>query len=526
MADPKLTAPVGLSPRVSDGKPVKNKPADVVLIRRMLGANGIGPLGTSGKMDTGLTKAIAVFQKKIGINYPDKVIDPGGRTAKAMKSKYAALLKKEASVVMVKVTYQGTTVIVPEADAAALEKRILVAIKNISDKLAERDRKMAAIYDNIWDSVMLRNGFMAALGTGMLLDGMSGGWLTLLDSSKLKRSRGAVDKLNKLVNAKDIAAMQKQVPITDAAVLDFCNYTQQYLKEIGQSHSKVSSIIDRSKFVAYGVLGISAAPALVALGASAGAAAVVGGGGVAVFKTGMTQMEAWGAGKDKDVTYSAAIGGMIVEGTKGAALGFITSKIPPTFGDDMGSRLAKKFGLMVPAVSGKELQGLMSSYLAGAGAGLVTSAMAEAIGMLSKGVKTGKVPISKDVSDTVFKILSASIMGGMMKNLGGFHKQWVTNSKDVLKKSVLPDVLISLVNGGTKLTDEQKNEILTGTLTKVNEQAFNTGIAMVVKKAKGSESEKALMDMALKALKSDKVLKKMIQTEMRKMLKKNNIPLK
>ena len=39
MATAKMTAPVGLAPRESDGDPVKNKPNDVILVRQMLEAN-------------------------------------------------------------------------------------------------------------------------------------------------------------------------------------------------------------------------------------------------------------------------------------------------------------------------------------------------------------------------------------------------------------------------------------------------------------------------------------------------------
>ena len=56
MSSAKLTAPVGQSPRSSSGDEVKNKPDDVLLVRRMLEANKIGPLGASKKMDTGLLK--------------------------------------------------------------------------------------------------------------------------------------------------------------------------------------------------------------------------------------------------------------------------------------------------------------------------------------------------------------------------------------------------------------------------------------------------------------------------------------
>ena len=64
MANQKLKAPVGLSPRQSDGDAVKNNPDDVEFVRKMLVANGFKALPVHTKMDGGLLKAITAFQKK------------------------------------------------------------------------------------------------------------------------------------------------------------------------------------------------------------------------------------------------------------------------------------------------------------------------------------------------------------------------------------------------------------------------------------------------------------------------------
>src|SRR6056297_1369488 len=120
---PRLKAPVGVfGPRETEGDPVRNAPADVELVRRMLKANGFNvPQGS--KVDAGLIKAIHHMQKKAGIRNPDGVVDPGKRTFKAMLPKYEAALKAgevgetvAKPVPMKKIVWKGKELLLTEKD--------------------------------------------------------------------------------------------------------------------------------------------------------------------------------------------------------------------------------------------------------------------------------------------------------------------------------------------------------------------------------------------------------------------------
>jgi len=94
MATPKLTGPVGESPRKSPGKPVKNASADVKLVQELLTAAGF-KAPPSGRVDAKTIDAINKFQKaKSGLRVPDGVVDPDGKTFKALLKLGAKALEK------------------------------------------------------------------------------------------------------------------------------------------------------------------------------------------------------------------------------------------------------------------------------------------------------------------------------------------------------------------------------------------------------------------------------------------------
>ena len=94
MATPKLSAPVGLNPRESQGASVKNTTEDVTIVQIMLNANDIR-VPINGKIDPATMKGIEDAQRSIAkLKTPDKVIDPGGTSWKALFPKFDAFWKK------------------------------------------------------------------------------------------------------------------------------------------------------------------------------------------------------------------------------------------------------------------------------------------------------------------------------------------------------------------------------------------------------------------------------------------------
>lgn len=103
MSVPSLSAPVGLDPRESRGKPVKNTKVDVTIVQVMLNANDI-KVPINGKMDPATLKGIDEAQRRVvKLRTPDMVIDPGGTSWKRLFPKFDAFWKKaEAEAEQVK----------------------------------------------------------------------------------------------------------------------------------------------------------------------------------------------------------------------------------------------------------------------------------------------------------------------------------------------------------------------------------------------------------------------------------------
>lgn len=78
----------------SVGKNGTNAPADIKAIQKLLNKHapvvGFDKISEDARFGTNTLKAIVAFQKSIGIRSPDGVVDPAGRTLKALASRPVA----------------------------------------------------------------------------------------------------------------------------------------------------------------------------------------------------------------------------------------------------------------------------------------------------------------------------------------------------------------------------------------------------------------------------------------------------
>lgn len=83
----------------SVGKNGANKPEDIKAIQKLLNKHapvlGFAKLSEDARFGSNTLKAIVAFQKAIGMRSPDGVVDPGGRTLKALAAKPVAPAKAE-----------------------------------------------------------------------------------------------------------------------------------------------------------------------------------------------------------------------------------------------------------------------------------------------------------------------------------------------------------------------------------------------------------------------------------------------
>ena len=517
----KLSAPVGLSPRTSKGAPVKNKPVDVALVREMLNANGIGPVGDKPSMDKGLLKAIAAFQKKIGFKNPDQVIDPGGKTVKALVGKYNALKREEAKIVMVQVKYRGKTLDLTPDDHEKMVNEVFGKLKNYMNSLIRNHKFCMKTYESYLDTAQLKDGLLNAVANAII---MKAGGVKYPKQAIVFRSMKATSNLQVAISSKDLTMLDKALPEAEVAINAYNAEIQRFLADFTGSAQTTATVLTVTSGVCFAVVGALAAPVLVTgAGMSATTAAVTSGASVSVLQSATQELGKHASGQK--LTVWDSVQAVAIDGTIGALTAGIGNKIPLGFCDKMGKALAPKIAARVPFMATKQLEKFISNYLAGSGQEAIKGAINEAVKLVGSMAKSGKVPTEKEFDAAVESVLYSLLLGGMVKNLGSFQKKFAYKHKDALKGQIFDSRLAKLAKGN-EIPNTLKAKMWADVYNKISDGAMKAGYHEVYSRATGGESEKQLTDMAINAMLKDKGLQKIIDREIEKALKKNKVAAK
>lgn len=516
MATPRLSAPVGLSPRTSDGAPVKNKADDVLTLRKMLEANGIGPLGDSKKSDTGLLKAISVYQKKIGFKWPDRVVDPGGKTFKALLPKYMATLKKEAKQVMVEVKFRGKLLTITEAEHKALVKDVFKQLTPYMKSLIKNHKTSLDIHQDYLDTAMMKDGVLNAVTQAIII---KAGSVKMPDMKIVTSSIKACGGLERAMSSKDLALLDTALPEAEKAINTFNAEIGRFLRDFSGSAQTTHTVLSVTSATCFAVVGALAAPVLVTgAGMSAAGAAAASGAGVGVLQSASQELGKHASGQK--VTPWESVRAIVIDGTIGGLTGGIGSKIPLGFCDDMAKAVAPKLAAKVPWMASKQLEKYIANYLSGSGQEAIKAAINEAIKLLGNMMKSGKIPTEKEFNKAVSDALRTALLGGLLKNLGGFQKKWSYKHKTTLEGKILPDRFAQFAKKN-EIPNTIKAKMYADVMNKVSDEALKLGYDTVIQRASGGESEAQLADMATKAIESDRRLRALIDKEFEKALKKH-----
>lgn len=524
MSSAKLTAPVGQSPRPSQGDDVKNKPEDVLLVRKMLEANKIGPLGTSNKMDAGLLKAIGAFQKKSGFKNPDKVIDPGGRTFTALLPAYKKQLAEEekaAKEPMVEVKYRGKTIYCTPKEYEAVKADVIKRLTPYMTSLLKNHDNALDTYTHYLDVAQMKDGVLNAVAQVIII---KAGSVKMPNNKLCLASIKASGKLQRAMMSKDLKLIDEALPQAEIAIGAFSNDLLRFLKEFTGSAETTATVLMISSAACFAVVGALAAPVLVTAGGmSAGGAAVASGAGVGVLQSASQELGKHASGQK--VTAWQSIQSIVIDGTVGGLTGGIGSKIPLGFCDDAAKWVAPKLASKVAFLSGPQLQKFLTNYLAGSGQEVIKTVLGEAVKEVGRIMKTGKAPTEKEFEAIVTSILYSALLGGVIKNLGGFQKKWAYKNREILQGQIFPDRLAKLAKGND-IPNVLKAKLWAEVANKVSDEALKIGYGAIVSSATGKESEAQMVDLAAKAAQKDKALISLIDKELEKALKKHKVPVK
>ncbi|MCG7625256.1 MULTISPECIES: hypothetical protein [Bacteria] len=524
MSSAKLSAPVGLSPRHSSGDEVKNKPADVLLVRQMLEANKIGPLGTSKKMDAGLLKAIAAFQKKAGFKHPDKVVDPGGRTFKMLLPGYKKQLAEEAKAAkepMVEVNFRGKKILCTPKEFESVKADVIKRLTPYMKSLLRNHDNALETYRHYLDVAQMKDGVLDAVAQAIILQA---GSVEMPKNKLCLRSISASGKLERAMVSKDLKLINEALPEAEKAIGAFNADLLRFLKEFTGSAQTTATVLTVSSAACFAVVGALAAPVLVTgAGMSAGSAAIASGAGVGVLQSASQELGKHASGQK--VTVWGSIQSIVIDGTVGGLTGGIGSKIPLGFCDDAAKWVAPKLAGKVAFLSTKQMQKFIANYLAGSGQEVIKTVLGEAVKELGRIMKSGKAPTEKEFQAIVTSILYSALLGGLVKNLGGFQKKWAYKNKEVLQGKIFPDRLAKIAKTND-IPNTLKAKLWAEVMNKVSDESLKVGYGAIISRATGKESEAQMTDMAAKAAAKDKALMSLVDKELTKALKKHKVPVK
>lgn len=525
MATPKLKAPVGQSPRKGEGDPVRNNPGDVELVRKMLKANGFN-VPQNSKVDAGLIKAINHMQKKAGIKNPDGVIDPGKRTVKAMLPKFETALKDEAKgateekpIPMKAVKWKGKELLLIEKDYQLVKADIFKQLDRYIKSLISNHKFNLQTYQEYLDTAQLKDGIMSAVAHTMI---MTWGGVKYPKQSVVSRSIKATGALERAVMSKSLEQLDTALPEAEKAINAFSAETQRFLKDYIGSGEDVTTGLMVGSAVAFGVVGVMAGPALVAAtGMTATKAVLVSGASVSILQSASHELGKHASGQK--VTLWGSVKAVAIDGTIGLATAGIGNKIPVKYIQGLCKGLAPRLASKVPYLTVKQLEPFLVKYLAHSGAEVMKASLVEAVNVIGKMAKSGKVPTEKDLDKALDSILFAALSARALKKLGGFQKTWAYKNKEILQGQIVPDRFAKLVKNN-KIPNTIKAKMYADVTNKVSEEAMKFGFGKAIEKSDGTPDENKLVDIAAKELASDKRIQKIIDAEIERALKKHKVP--
>ena len=518
MTPMKLSAPVGVKPRQSVGKPVVNNAKDVLIVQQMMRANGFN-VRENGKVDSGLLKAIGAFQTKSKLDV-DQVVDPTGQTIAALKPKYTAFLKELDKEKFHVLKLNGKTVHVPAAVYKKEKAKILKYAQGYAEIFAASQDTYSNIALDLHDAAQLKDGLLAAVSNLVIV---TAGRVTMPNPSIVKRSGDAVVKLFSAIKSGDLAKVQKQIIATENALDKTHIELARYYKEYSRSALATGTVLKVSTTAGFAVLGsVAAAPVAAATGLSLMSAGIITAGGAAALESSSQEFGKYLSNQGTSV-YDSVIT-VAIDGTVGSITGAIGGKFPTKFLDDMAGALAKKFAPKVSFLTVKTAQEILKNYLAGAGHGFITEGLGQVVKAIGTKVKSGKAPTQKEFEAAIFDILFKTLTGGIFKNFEAAAKGLKPKVQSMLIKDLVPAAYQKVV-GKVNVDPKVQKEIYTAVANSMSENAMKSGYDAAIIIGTEGKSSSQMISGSLDQIKKDKTLKTQLERAIMNEMKKRKIKI-
>ena len=417
-----------------------------------------------------------------------------------------------------KVVYMGKEYLIKPDEHQDLVDQVFKRLGGYINALISNNTQNQKTVQEYRESAEIRNGFFDAVTQAVIV---KTGRVKYPNEALTSASNKACSNLARAQGSRNLALLKVALPQAEQAVNAFSADVMRFLNEFTGSAGTAATVLTVTSATCFAVVGALAAPVLVAGGMTAGGAAVVSGAGVSVLSSAANELG--GAASGQKVNLWDSLKNVAIDGTIGAATAGIASKIPLGFVEKIAKGLAPRLASKVPGIAAAELTPFITKFLQGSGEETIKSAVGEAITLVGKIAKTGKAPTEKDFEEAVMKVVGTALTAGVLKNLGSFTKGWAMKSRTTLEGQIFPDALKAVMKGNNQLPSVVKAKVWAEVLGKVQEQVMQAGTAQVLGAAKGVFDEAKMTADAEKALQKDARIRKLVEEEMKKALKKQKI---
>lgn len=521
MATIALKAPVGIHPRGSAGKTVRNNFDDCELVREMLFANGIEDVG-HGRCDKTLINAILKFQRRIlKKDSVDGVVDPGGTTFRKLLPGYRRWLKTPAKNPDADIDGNAGD----KADSAKQKLNVLrfgnkdyaltddelkkfqkeyfgkfqIGVRNLERLVAEA-KWLWKYYD---DCATARNGVVQALVYySVRLT------VTFPDKKVIDEAERAVASLGAAVKAKNFnktAAAFK--PAQDACERAWYEMNRVRNELNGSANSVKWGLEQTSSWISAYVGSYVGARIGGVKGAAAGAGAVA-----ALFET-AKQISMWANGLSKGFPHAMkeiqhqAWTNALVAGSVAKVSDKVIGSLGPTLAKTLGKRLGAAYGKQLTRVVEQYARGPLRVHLETIVGKLLTDELQAA---LKAKKKINGAQLHATLTAAATKAATARLSGSLLPAISGFVADWPKTCRETVEREHLA-WMIRHITYASPLTRAQTEDVMTVCMirSKLYEEV---GTKAAFAKLGAGSSKGDLLHIASEAVKSDPKIKKLCWT--------------
>lgn len=418
----------------------------------------------------------------------------------------------------VQVVYLGKTYEVEPKEYDQLVQQVFNRLNSYMKSLIATNTQNQKTVQEYAERAQIRNGLFDAATQAIIV---RAGSVKYPNPALAQASMKSCVNLGRAMGSQDLKLLKVALPQAEKAVNAFQADVMRFLNEFTGSAGTVATVLQVTSATCFAVVGALAAPILVTAGAGATTATVVAGGGVSFLSSAANELGSVASGQK--VTAMEAAKNIGVDTAIGVLTAGIGAKIPLGFVEKMAKGLAPKLAAKVPGIAASQLEPFIVKFLQGTGEETIKSAIGEAVNVIGKIAKSGKAPTKADFEEAVMKVLATALTAGMLKNLASFQKKWAMTSRDTLEGQVFPDVLKGLMKGKNEVPPVLRAKLWSDVWGKVSEEASKAGMGQVLDAGKGSIEESKMLADAKAALLKNPRIRKMIEAETEKALKKHKV---